>query len=86
MTRKNDRYPKLDKSLLSDGTKIQGSENWTTSPRDWEGYLDRRGKDIVWELEGVGIPELREVIKAKGVYNVNLNDREEISRGKIPNN
>ena len=79
-------YPKFDKSLLRDGTKIQGSENWTTSPRDWEGYLDRRGKDIVWELEGVGIPELREVIKAKGVYNVNLNDREETSRGKIPNN
>ena len=62
-------YPKFDKSLLRDGTKIQDSENWTTSPRDWEGYLDRRGKDIVWELEGVGIPELREVIRAKGNYN-----------------
>ena len=62
-------YPKFDKSLLRDGTKIHGSENWTTSPRDWEGYLDRRGKDIVWELEGVGIPELREVIRAKGNYN-----------------
>ena len=51
MTRKKDKYSKFDKSLLKDGTKIPGSENWTTSPRDWEGYLDRKGKDILWELE-----------------------------------
>ncbi len=62
-------YPKFDKSLLRDGTKITGSENWTTSPRDWEGFLNRKGKHILWELDGVGIPELREVIKAKGIYN-----------------
>ena len=59
MTRKKDKYSKFDKSLLKDGTKIPGSENWTTSPRDWEGYLDRKGKDILWELEETNIPELQ---------------------------
>ena len=49
--------------------KIPGSENWTTSPRDWEGYLDRKGKDILWELEETNIPELQKVIETKGIYN-----------------
>ena len=69
MTRKKDKYSKCDKSLLKDGTKIPGSENWTTSPRDWEGYLDRKGKDILWELEETNIPELQKVIETKGIYN-----------------
>ena len=66
MTRKKDKYSHFDKSLLKDGTKIPGSENWTTSPRDWEGYLDRKGKDILWELEETNIPELQKVIETKG--------------------
>ena len=69
MTRKKDRYSKFNNSILKDGTKIPNSDSWTTSPRDWEAFLDRKGKDVVWELDGVGIPELREVIRAKGNYN-----------------
>ena len=69
MTRKKDKYSKFDKSLLKDGTKILDSESQTTSPRDWEGYLDRKSKDILWELEATNIPELQKVIEAKGIYN-----------------
>ena len=60
-------YPKFDKSLLKDGTKVEGSESFITSPRDWEGYINRRGKDIVWETEEINLPELVAVIKAKGI-------------------
>jgi hypothetical protein len=38
-------------------------------PTDWEGYLDRKGKDILWELEETNIPELQKVIETKGIYN-----------------
>ena len=69
MTRKKDKYSKFDKSLLKDGTKIQGSEEWETKPRYWEGFLDKRAKNIVWELAAMNIPELEQVIKTKGIYN-----------------
>ena len=71
MTRKKDKYSKFDKSLLKDGTKIPGSENWTTSPRDWEGFIDRKSKGsklpIVWETSVMNIPEMVKVIEAKGL-------------------
>ena len=60
-------HPRFDKSLLNDGTKIPNAENFETPPRDLEGFLNRRGKDILWETEGCNIPELVEVIKAKGI-------------------
>ena len=69
MTRKKDKYSKFDKSLLKDGTKIQGSEELETKPRYWEGFLDKRAKNIVWELDAMNIPELEQVIKTKGIYN-----------------
>ena len=49
--------------------KIQGSEEWETKPRYWEGFLDKRAKNIVWELDAMNIPELEQVIKTKGIYN-----------------
>ena len=64
---KKPAYQKFDKSLLNDGTKVEGSENFVTSARDWEGYINRRGKDIVWETEGCNIPELVAVVKAKEI-------------------
>ena len=49
--------------------KVQGSEEWETKPRYWEGFLDKRAKNIVWELDAMNIPELEQVIKTKGIYN-----------------
>ena len=38
-----------------------------TPPRDWEGFIDRKCKDILWETSAMNIPELETVIKAKGL-------------------
>ena len=66
MTKSNNRYPQFDNSRLNDGTKIKYQKG-QVSPRDWEGFLDRKGSDIKWEIEGCNIPTLKEVIKAKGL-------------------
>ena len=42
-------------------------EEFVTPPRDWEGFMDRKGKDILWETSVMNIPELETVIKAKGL-------------------
>ena len=49
-----------------DGTKLNSIKG-QVSPRDWEGFLDRRGSDLKWETEGCNIPILTEVIKGKGI-------------------
>ena len=70
---KKPKYPKFDKSLLKDGSRIEGSEKFITSPRDWEGWIDRRGtylfgcKTLLWETEGSNLPEFVAVVKAKGI-------------------
>ena len=66
MTRSKDRYSQFDKSRLKDGTKIN-YEKGQVSPGAWEGFLDRRGSNLNWEIEGCNIPTLTEVIKAKGI-------------------
>ena len=66
MTSSKDRYSQFDKSRLKDGTKIN-YEKGQVSSRDWEGFLDRRGSNLKWEIEGCNIPTLTEVIKAKGI-------------------
>ena len=73
MTRSKDRHSydrKVTRKLtLSNGVKFSNAEEFVTPPRDWEGYLDRKGKDILWELEETNIPELQKVIETKGIYN-----------------
>ena len=66
MTRRKDRYSQFDKSRLKDGTRIDYPKG-QVSPRDWEGFLDRKGSDIKWEVEGCNIPTLTKVIEAKGL-------------------
>ena len=66
MTRSKDRYSQFDKSFLKDGTKIKYQKG-QIPPRVWEGFLDLKGSDIKWEIEGCNIPTLTEVIKAKGL-------------------
>tara|TARA_B100000579_G_scaffold287048_1_gene238010 strand:- start:290 stop:496 length:207 start_codon:yes stop_codon:yes gene_type:complete len=66
MTRSKDRYSQFDKSHLKNGTKIKYQKG-QVSPRVWEGFLDKRGSNLKWELEGCNIPTLTEVIKAKGL-------------------
>ena len=66
MARSKDRYPQFDKSRLKDGTQLNSIKG-QVSPRDWEGFLDRRGSDLKWETEGCNIPILTEVIKGKGL-------------------
>ena len=39
---KKPKYPKFDKSLLKDGSRIEGSEKFITT-QGWEGWIDRRG-------------------------------------------
>ena len=71
MTRSKDRHSydrKLTRKLtLSNGVKLPDAELFVTPPRDWEGFMDRKGKDILWETSVMNIPELETVIKAKGL-------------------
>ena len=71
MTRSKDRHSydrKVTRKLtLSNGVKFSNAEEIVTPPRDWEGFMDRKGKDILWETSVMNIPELETVIKAKGV-------------------
>ena len=71
MTRSKDRHSydrKVTRKLtLSNGVKLSNSEQFVTPPRDWEGFMDRKGKDILWETSVMNIPELETVIKAKGL-------------------
>ena len=71
MTRSKDRHSydrKVTRKLtLSNGVKLSNAEQFVTPPRDWEGFMDRRGKDILWETSVMNIPELETVIKAKGL-------------------
>ena len=71
MTRSKDRHiydRKLTRKLtLSNGTLFPDAEEFITPPRDWEGFMDRKGKDIIWETSVMNIPELEKVIKAKGL-------------------
>lgn len=71
MTRSKDRHSydrKVTRKLtLSNGVKLPDAELFVTPPRDWEGFMDRRGKDILWETTEMNIPELETVIKAKGL-------------------
>ena len=73
MTRDKDRFKhdrkEIKKLTLSNGVRLPDAELFVTPPRDWEGYLDRKGKDILWELEETNIPELQKVIETKGIYN-----------------
>ena len=52
MTRSKDRHSydrKVTRKLtLSNGVKLPDAELFVTPPRDWEGFMDRRGKDILW--------------------------------------
>ena len=66
MTRSKDRYSQFDKSRLKDGTKIN-YEKGQVSPRDWEGFLDRRGSNLKGEIYGCNIQTFNEVIKAKSL-------------------
>ena len=71
MTRSKDRHSydrKVTRKLtLSNGVKFSNAEEFVTPPRDWEGVMDRKGKDILWETSVMNIPELETVIKAKGL-------------------
>ena len=71
MTRSKDRHSydrKVTRKLtLSNGVKFSNAEEFVTPPRDWEGFMDRRGKYILWETSAMNIPELETVIKAKGL-------------------
>ena len=71
MTRSKDRHSydgKLTRKLtLSNGVELPDAELFVTPPRDWEGFMDRRSKDILWETSAMNIPELETVIKAKGL-------------------
>ena len=71
MTRSKDRHSydrKVTRKLtLSNGVKLPDAELFVTPPRDWEGFMDRKGKDIIWETSVMNIPELERVIKAKGL-------------------
>ena len=71
MTRSKDRHSydrKVTRKLtLSNGVKFSNAEEFVTPPRDWEGFMDRKGKDILWETSVMNIPELETVIKAKGL-------------------
>ena len=71
MTRSKDRHSydrKVTRKLtLSNGVKFSNAEEFVTPPRDWEGFMDRKGKDILWETSAMNIPELETVIKAKGL-------------------
>ena len=71
MTRSKDRHSydrKVTRKLtLSNGVKFSNAEEFVTPPRDWEGFIDRKGKDILWETSVMNIPELETVIKAKGL-------------------
>ena len=71
MTRSKDRHiydrKATRKLTLSNGVKFLNAEEFVTPPRDWEGFMDRRGKDILWETSVMNIPELETVIKAKGL-------------------
>ena len=73
MTRDKDRFKhdrkEIKKLTLSNWVRLPDAELFVTPPRDWEGYLDRKGKDILWELEETNIPELQKVIETKGIYN-----------------
>ena len=71
MTRSKDRHSydrKVTRKLtLSNGVKFSNAEEFVTPPRDWEGFMDRKGKDILWETSVMNIPELETVIMAKGL-------------------
>ena len=71
MTRSKDRHSydrKVTRKLtLSNGVKFSNAEEFVTPPRDWEGFMDRKGKDILWETSVMNIPELETVIKEKGL-------------------
>ncbi len=71
MTISKDRHSydrKVTRKLtLSNGVKFSNAEEFVTPPRDWEGFMDRKGKDILWETSVMNIPELETVIKAKGL-------------------
>ena len=67
MTRSKDRHSydrKVTRKLtLSNGVKFSNAEEFVTPPREWEGVMDRRGKDILWETSAMNIPEVETVIK-----------------------
>ena len=71
MTRDKDRFKhdrkEIKKLTLSNGVRLPDAELFVTPPRDWEGFIDRKSKDILWETSVMNIPELETVIKAKGL-------------------